>query len=76
MNARKASVALAIGAVAVAAVLTVAVGGAEQAYANNYFGGAGSTTLPQKPPSTPPIPSASPTLKAQPWLGGQGNGKG
>ena len=72
MNATKATAALAIGAAAVAATLTVAVGGTGQAHANNYFGGAGSTTLPHRSPGTPPVPSASPTVLATPFAGGFG----
>jgi hypothetical protein len=61
-----------VGAVAVAALLTRPT--APPAFADNVLGGAGVTITQSTAPPTLAIPSASPTLKAQPFAGGEGNG--
>jgi hypothetical protein len=62
-----------IAALTAGAALTMIFGG-QQAHADNYFGGAGTTITQGPAPTTLDIPSVSPSLKAQPFAGGEGNG--
>jgi hypothetical protein len=72
--AKKTFAALGIGMIATGAALTIAFGTIGQQEAHAAFGGAGSTITQSAAPTTLDTPSASPTLKAKPFTGGQGNG--
>lgn len=73
---RRALAAVGIGVIATGAALTIAFGTGRAAHAQSHFGGAGDTVVQQTPDSTPAIASAAPTVTAQPFAGGQGNGHG
>jgi hypothetical protein len=72
--AKKAFAALGIGMIAAGVVLTIAFGTIGQQEAHAAFGGAGTTITQSAAPTTIDTPSASPTLKAKPFSGGEGNG--
>jgi hypothetical protein len=74
--AKNASAALGIGMIATGVALTIASGTIGQQDAHASFGGAGSTVTRSAAPTTIDTPSAAPTLKANPFTGGFGNGHG
>ena len=73
MYIRKAALAVGVGVVAAAAAVTITVP-SQHASATTYYGGAGATYIQPPAPTPLVIPKARPTVMAQPFTRGQGNG--
>jgi hypothetical protein len=74
MQMNKAALAVGLGAITAGAALTIALPGQQAHAGNTYYGGAGQTYIQTAGPGPTAVtaPKAVPSLKAQPFVGGNG----
>jgi hypothetical protein len=74
MQMNKVALAAGLGAITAGAAVTIALPTGQHVYASTYYGGAGQTYIQTAGPgpTAVTVPSAAPSLKAQPFVGGDG----